>query len=106
MSTSNKDSEPIRANDVLAQLNMTQASLESNLECLLLEKLRVVCKGIDVSDLGLKKEVVAKLARESRAGLCSEVSVDDFEPSKKKKSVQPQPFPNQVKSFLKELDVF
>ncbi|CAG8472730.1 9625_t:CDS:2 [Racocetra fulgida] len=49
---------------------MTNKEVEpSNLERLSLEVLRVVCKGMGVSDFEPKKEVMARLARESRAQL-------------------------------------
>ncbi|CAG8579607.1 25693_t:CDS:10, partial [Racocetra persica] len=61
ISTLNKNSEPIGSNDISAQLDITQA-------------LRVICKRIGVLNLELKKKVVARLARENRAQLSSEVS--------------------------------
>ncbi|CAG8668864.1 491_t:CDS:2, partial [Racocetra persica] len=106
MLTSNKDSEPVGLNNISAQLNTTQASLESNLEYLSLEALRVVCKGIGILDLGPKKEVVARLARKSRVRLGLKVSVGDSELSEKEKSIQLQFLLNRVEGFLEELDVF
>ncbi|CAG8588687.1 10923_t:CDS:2 [Cetraspora pellucida] len=106
MSTLNKESDPDGLNDALAQLDTTQASLESNLEHLSLEALRVVCKGMGVSELGLKKKVVARLAKESRAWLGPEVAIGDPEPPVKEKSVHLQSPKVRTEGFLDELDIF
>ncbi|CAG8623410.1 16329_t:CDS:2 [Racocetra fulgida] len=106
MSISNRESEPVVSNDASAQLDMMQANLESNLKCLSLEALRVVCRRMDVSDVGSNKEVVARLARESKAWMGPEEAIGEPEPSKKRKNVQPQFLGNRDESFSEELDAF
>ncbi|CAG8623427.1 16330_t:CDS:2, partial [Racocetra fulgida] len=61
MSISNRESEPVVSNDASAQLDMMQANLER----------------MDVSDVGSNKEVVARLARESKAWMGPEEAIDE-----------------------------
>ncbi|CAG8492615.1 13346_t:CDS:2 [Racocetra fulgida] len=90
MSTSNRELEPVVSNDASAQLDTTQANLE----------------GMGVSDAGSKKEVVARLARESKARMGPEGAIGEPEPPEKGKNVQPQFLGNQDESFSEELDAF
>ncbi|CAG8497903.1 10751_t:CDS:2 [Racocetra persica] len=106
MTTSNKDLDPVISSDTSAQLDSTQASLESNLEHLSLEALRFICREMGVTDSSPKKEVIARLLKEGRARLGPEMPVDESESSGKEKDVQPQLLRNRNESFAKKLDAF
>ncbi|CAG8804997.1 23174_t:CDS:2, partial [Racocetra persica] len=97
MLSSDKKSNSVILSDTPAQQDMSQAALESNLEHLSLEALS--------TDLGQKKEVVARLVKEGRVQLGPDAFIDVSKVPGKGKDVQPQPLENRCESLLEDPDI-
>ena len=87
MTTASKETEPAVSVDTLPQLDTAQTGLEASLERLSMEALRFLCKSLGVSELGQKKDIVARLVKDGRARMGSEMPVFDSETSGKAKNV-------------------
>ncbi|CAG8708066.1 3645_t:CDS:2, partial [Racocetra fulgida] len=103
MSAMNKEPESTVLNDS-ATPDITQTSLESNLNRLSVEALRFVCRGMGLSETGQKQEIVSRLLKESRNRLGREDSVEDAGVTGKAKEARPQLLGSQDDTLSEELE--
>ncbi|CAG8527147.1 18248_t:CDS:2, partial [Racocetra fulgida] len=88
----------------LANPDITQTSLESNLNRLSVEVLRFVCRGMGLSEMGQKQEIVSRLLKESHNRLGREDSVEDAGVTGKAKKAWPQLLRSQDNTLSEELE--